>query len=89
MESTENSAFDLIQAQTLQAIRTLREATLNTLQAAGQMSIPKAQAKAWEDAFGDPRQLVDSTYEFAAQLLELNRQFAQQLLDMSRDDDHE
>ncbi len=80
-----------IQAQALEAIKAGQAATLDAIKkwnenvaqfSAGLPAAPEVPAEV-KNAFGDPDQIVDSVYDFAAQLLELNKQFVHQLLDAS------
>lgn len=82
-----------MQAQALDAIKSGQAATLEAVKkwneqvaqfSASMPQVPTPEVpEEMRQAFGDPEQIVDSVYDFAAKLLELNKQFVHQLLEVS------
>lgn len=91
--NTPQDALAQMQAQALDAIKNGQAATLEAVKkwneqvsqlSAGMPNIPTPEVPAeFQAAFGEPEQIVDSVYDFAAKLLELNKQFVHQLLEVS------
>ncbi|XBB69982.1 hypothetical protein ABFU82_11920 [Nocardioides sp. WV_118_6] len=90
--------LEALQAQALTAIQTGQSATLDAIKrwsegfAQFTATLPPApEAPAvpgvpddLKAAFGEPAEILDSVYDFAAKLLELNKEFAHQLLAAGR-----
>lgn len=99
MSNTENApttpqqAVAALQAQALDSIKSGHAATLEAVKkwneqvtqfSAGFPSAPAPEVpEEVKKAFGEPDEIVDSVYDFAAKLLELNKQFVHQLLEVS------
>lgn len=91
--TTPQEAVAAMQAQALDAIRNGQAATLDAMkkwnEQASQLTagLPAAPAPEVPEevraAFGEPDEIVDSVYDFAAKVLELNKQFVHQLLEVS------
>ncbi len=91
--STPAEAIAAMQSQALDAIKNGQAATLEAMKkwneqtaqlTAGLPSVPTPEVPAEvKAAFGEPNEMVDSVYDFAAQVLELNKQFVHQLLEIS------
>lgn len=91
--TTPQEAVAAMQAQALDAIKSGQAATLDAMKkwneqvaqysaglpAAATPEVPEEVKK----AFGEPDEIVDSVYDFAAKVLELNKQFVHQLLEVS------
>ncbi len=91
--TTPQEAVAAMQAQALDAIKNGQAATLEALKkwneqvaqfsaSVPQMPAPEVPAEV-KKAFGEPEDMVDSVYDFAAKVLELNKQFVHQLLEVS------
>lgn len=90
--ATAQDAITNLQAQALDAIKTGQDAAVEAIQALRQAltNITPAPMRSVGDLFpnvgdtvGDPRAIVDSVYDFAAQLLKLNQEFVHRLLEAS------
>ncbi|WP_370894864.1 hypothetical protein [Janibacter sp. GXQ6167] len=88
---TPQEALQAMQAQALDAIKSGQAAALDAVKkwnadmAQFRAAMPPAPEMPEEvrQSMGDPEQMVDSAYDFAAKLLELNKQFVHQLLEAS------
>ena len=86
--ATPQDAVKALQDQALAAIKTGQEATLDAIKkwnegfAQYSVALPAAPELPTEvkQAFGEPQEIVDSVYDFAAELLELNKKFVHELL---------
>lgn len=87
-------AVKALQSQALEAIKTGQAATLDAIKkwnegfAQYSTNLPPAPEVPVEvkQAFGEPQEIVDSVYDFAAELLELNKKFVHNLLEVSATD---
>ncbi len=89
--SNPQDAIAALQAQALEAIKTGQAATVDAVTAWRDNvakltpNTPPVELPAeFKQAVGDPAQIVDSVYDFAAQLLDLNKDFVHKLLAASR-----
>ena len=90
-----NPAQDAVKAMQDQTIEAIKQGQAATLEAVKQWNetvskmapaapaAPEVPAEL-KDAMGNPQQIVDNVYSFAAQLLELNRSFVKDLLEASK-----
>lgn len=92
--ATAQDAVKALQAQALDTIKTGQQATLDAIKkwnegfaqySTNLPATPEVPAEV-KQAFGEPNEIVDSVYDFAAQLLELNKKFVHDLLQVSATD---
>ena len=90
--ATAQDAIKNLQTQALDAIKTGQDAAVEAIQAMRRTlaNITPAPMRSVGDLIpdvgdtvGDPKAIVDSVYDFAAQLLKLNQEFVHRLLEAS------
>jgi hypothetical protein len=86
-------AIAAMQEQALDAIKsgqsTTLEAVKNWSDTVNKVTSDKVPAPAVPDEvkfIGDPKEIIDSVYDFAGKVLELNKQFVRDLLDVTKSD---
>ncbi len=83
-------ALSAMQDQALEAIKSGQSTALDAVKnwtdtvAKTGVSAPSMPDKV-TSAVGDPKEIIDSVYDFAGKLIELNKQFVQDLLEASED----
>ena len=84
--NTATDAMAKVQADTIEAVKVSQENMLSAVKAWGEamssftpaVAMPGAEEAA--KLFGNPTEMMDASFEFAAQVLELNKKFAHDLL---------
>lgn len=86
-------AISSIQEQALEAIKsgqsTALDALRNSIDAVAKVVPDSVSTPTVPDEVkfvGDPKEIIDSVYDFAGKVLELNKQFVRDLLEVSKSD---
>lgn len=82
LQSQALSAIQNGQAATLDAVRKWNEGVAQFSAGLPTPAVPEVPADV-KAALGEPKEIVDSVYDFAAKLLDLNKSFVHQLLEAS------
>ena len=84
MSATATEATQNAQEQTLKSIRQAQDAVVEVVRnwaTAIDKNLPDAPALPFADQFPSPREIVETSFDFAEQLLKAQREFVEGLLD--------
>ena len=84
--NTASDAMAKVQADTIEAVKASQENMISAVRAWSEAmssftpAVPVPVADEAAKLFGNPTEMMDASFEFAAQVLELNKKFAHDLL---------